>query len=301
VPPTPFDTQIRGTARENDRLLPSPVSDGGWVAVAKASETCQETMVHKQAPLRSLVVQRPLHRPACIPTRRRGQRSLPCRNGTLPGVFDPDAGTRYAPPPLDVIRRVFPTAQWLSPRLQCEAVDTFCVIWGVWFMVHGWRTNPDTMTMSALIHWFTRLLDSDWGRSARASGRPPPHGEELRADFLLYLQQYRVVPEGHAQRFADIIQRLTPDRPSQHKVGPVREPGTYITAQCRTRTEPHLEDSPGPGTLLAQLGEGAAAGYSTATTDGSIYPSHTSVEGKHRANRHSPGAQEGRASTAAID
>ena len=63
-------------------------------------------------------------------------------------------------PPLEAIRDVFGDGVQFVPlprTLQTSHADSFCVVWGVWFMTGGIVTDA---SLANLLHWLKRLLSN---------------------------------------------------------------------------------------------------------------------------------------------
>ena len=124
-------------------------------------------------------------------------------------IFDPYHGIwgRYHPPPLDTIRSVFPEAALLPTGLQRDPNDTFCVMWGVWYMSGEYHRDA---TIDTLFRWLAGLM------------RHPT----LRDDFRTYMVTDLDIAKNLVQTYVRIITNITAS--------------TYITALEQTPL--HLDD-----------------------------------------------------------
>ena len=140
-------------------------------------------------------------------------------------IFDPFHGRwgRYHPPPMDTIQSVFPQATFvpLPPGgLQRDPTDTFCVIWGVWFMSGAFDRN--SATMHTLFRWVSNLMQH----------------KALRADFKAYMVTDLKIKEPLARKYVEIISNITAskyndalDRTPMH----LDDPDAPLFAQTRSR------------------------------------------------------------------
>ena len=106
----------------------------------------------------------------------------------------PGPGPRYARPPLRAIRRVFPHARFVSlrRRLQTDPTDSFCAVWGAWYLSGQFRPRA---TLDDLLRWWSGLF------------RRPP----LLDDFRSYLRVNHEQSAARVQRTVRMLQGLTAD------------------------------------------------------------------------------------------
>ena len=140
-------------------------------------------------------------------------------------IFDPfhEIWGRYHPPPMDTIRSVFPQAKFvpLPPGgLQRAPTDTFCVIWGVWFMSGAFDRNG--ATMHTLFQWVSGLM----------------RHKALCTDFKAYMVTDLKIKEPVARQYVEIIRGITAskyntalDRTPMH----LDDPAAPLFAQTRSR------------------------------------------------------------------